>query len=456
MIDKRLDSAELITYVEWMQKQRIINARIVNENKIQTGDLLIRDGRIESIASSIDGTANETVFDAKGHLLMPGMIDAHVHFREPGLESKGTIACDSRAALAGGITSTMEMPNTKPAAVTNAILEEKYALAAKTSHTNYAFYLGASNDNLDELLALDSEWVCGVKLFLGSSTGNLVVNKEEQIDQIFKQIKVPIALHCEVDQIIRENEQTARETYGEQVPFREHGNIRSTEACWQSTKKTVARAIQYGTQIHILHMTTARELEFFEAASVEDKKITVEACPHHLWFSEEDYDRLGSHIKCNPAIKTAADRHALREALKTGLIDTVGTDHAPHLFEEKNQSYFKAPSGMPVVQSALPVLFEFMTPEQIVQKTAHNPATIYQIAERGFIREGYHADLTLIDPDTPHTVSPENILYHCGWSPFEGTRFNATVSATFVNGQLAYDNGTPNDSTYGMRLRFNR
>jgi dihydroorotase len=380
----------------------------------------------------------------------------HVHFREPGLETKGTIASESRAAVAGGITSTMEMPNTKPAAVTCAILEEKYALAAKTSHTNYSFYLGASNNNLDELLALDPEWVCGVKLFLGSSTGNLVVHQEEQIDQIFQHVNVPIALHCEVDQLIRDNEQAAREKYGEQIPFREHGNIRSTEACWLSTQKAVARAKAYGTQIHILHMTTERELEFFETSSVADKKITVEACPHHLWFSEDDYDQLGSRIKCNPAIKTAADRAALREALKTGLIDTVGTDHAPHLLTEKDHPYFQAPSGMPVVQSALPVLFEFMTPEQIVQKTAHNPATIYQIAERGFIREGYHADLTLIDPDTPHTVSNENILYHCGWSPFEGTTFNATVAATFVNGQLAYHDGRSIDSTRGMRLRFNR
>jgi dihydroorotase len=456
VMDKRLDSAELITYVGQMQTQRIINARIVNENQIQTGDLLIRNGRIESIASSLKGSPNETVFDAAGKLLMPGMIDVHVHFREPGLETKGTIASESRAAVAGGITSTMEMPNTKPAAVTCAILEEKYALAAKTSHTNYSFYLGASNNNLDELLALDPEWVCGVKLFLGSSTGNLVVHQEEQIDQIFQHVNVPIALHCEVDQLIRDNEQAAREKYGEQIPFREHGNIRSTEACWLSTQKAVARAKAYGTQIHILHMTTERELEFFETSSVADKKITVEACPHHLWFSEDDYDQLGSRIKCNPAIKTAADRAALREALKTGLIDTVGTDHAPHLLTEKDHPYFQAPSGMPVVQSALPVLFEFMTPEQIVQKTAHNPATIYQIAERGFIREGYHADLTLIDPDTPHTVSNENILYHCGWSPFEGTTFNATVAATFVNGQLAYHDGRSIDSTRGMRLRFNR
>jgi dihydroorotase len=456
VMDKRLDSAELITYVGQMQTQRIINARIVNENQIQTGDLLIRNGRIESIASSLKGSPNETVFDAAGKLLMPGMIDVHVHFREPGLETKGTIASESRAAVAGGITSTMEMPNTKPAAVTCAILEEKYALAAKTSHTNYSFYLGASNNNLDELLALDPEWVCGVKLFLGSSTGNLVVHQEEQIDQIFQHVNVPIALHCEVDQLIRDNEQAAREKYGEQIPFREHGNIRSTEACWLSTQKAVARAKAYGTQIHILHMTTERELEFFETSSVADKKITVEACPHHLWFSEDDYDQLGSRIKCNPAIKTAADRAALREALKTGLIDTVGTDHAPHLLTEKDHPYFQAPSGMPVVQSALPVLFEFMTPEQIVQKTAHNPATIYQIAERGFIREGYHADLTLIDPDTPHTVSNENILYHCGWSPFEGTTFNATVAATFVNGQLAYHDGRSINSTRGMRLRFNR
>ncbi|OUX37736.1 MAG: dihydroorotase [Kiritimatiellaceae bacterium TMED266] len=439
-----------------MQTQRITNAQLVNEGSIQPSDLLIRNGRIESIASSLSGSANETVFDAQGKLLFPGMIDAHVHFREPGLENKGTLHSESRAALSGGITSIMEMPNTKPAAITNEILEDKFSLASKNCLTNFSFYLGASNTNLDQLLAVDPQNVCGVKLFLGSSTGNLVVDNEQQIEEIFKNVSVPIALHCEVDQIIRDNEQAAKETYGANVPFSEHGRIRSRKACWLSTQYAVELAKKHTTRIHILHMTTADELEFFTPDSPAEKHITVEACPHHLWFSEEDYETQGARVKCNPAIKTAEDRQALRDALKSGLIDTVGTDHAPHLASEKENTYFEAPSGMPCVQSALPSLLEYLTPEMAATKTAHNPATIYQCKDRGFIREGYHADLTIVDPDQPHTVSEQNILYQCGWSPFEGVTFQSTVHATFVNGNLLYHEGQILGNQPGMRLTFDR
>lgn len=439
-----------------MQTQRIINAQLVNEGNIQSGELLIRNGRIESIAPSLPGTANETVFDAQGKLLFPGMIDAHVHFREPGLETKGTLHSESRAALSGGITSIMEMPNTKPAAITHEILEEKFNRAHESCLTNYSFYLGASNTNLDQLLSIDPQLVCGVKLFLGSSTGNLVVDNQQQIEEIFKNVTVPIALHCEVDQIIRDNEQRAKEKYGAEVPFAEHGRIRSRKACWLSTQYAVELAKKYNTHIHILHMTTADELEFFTTHPLQEKHITVEACPHHLWFCDEDYETQGARVKCNPAIKTAADRQALRDALKSGLIDTVGTDHAPHLRSEKENTYFEAPSGMPCVQSALPSLLEYLTPEMAAEKMAHNPATIYQCKDRGFIREGYHADLTIVDPDQPHTVNDQNILYHCGWSPFEGITFQSTVHATFVNGNLMYQDGQILGTHSGMRLTFDR
>lgn len=435
---------------------RIINAKIINEGKSKIGDVLIKNNRIENISPSIKSKNNELLIDAQGKLLLPGMIDAHVHFREPGFEYKGNLHSESKAAISGGITSIMEMPNTKPAAITNNILEKKFELAKKNCLTNYSFYLGASNSNLDQLLSIDHKNVCGVKLFLGSSTGNLVVDSENQIDEIFKNISVPIALHCEVDEIIKKNEQYALQKYGEEIPFEEHANIRSVAACWQSTKKATSLAKKYNTQIHILHMTSEKELEFFTNEDVTKKNITVEACPHHLWFSKKDYHYKKSLIKCNPSIKTLKDRHALRNALKNGLIDTIGSDHAPHLFEEKRNTYFNAPSGMPIIQSTLPSLLEYFEPELVVEKTAHNPSLIFKCKDRGFIREGYFADLVIIDPDHAHTVDKKNILYQCGWSPFEGVKFSHSVITTFVNGHLIYHKNLFKDINPGMRLQFNR
>jgi len=363
---------------------------------------------------------------------------------------------ESRAAVAGGVTSVMEMPNTKPAAVTNAVLEDKFALAATKCLANYSFYLGASNSNLDELLAMDPRTVCGVKLFMGASTGNLLVDRRQQLEDIYEQIKVPVALHCEDTNTIRENEKAAREKFGEQIPFSEHWKIRSEEACYQSSALAVELAEKYGTQIHVLHLTTARELELFKAGTVDGKKITAEACPHMLWFSSDDYETKGALIKCNPSIKTPADRAALRQALLDGVIDTIGTDHAPHLREEKQNPYGSAPSGMPVIQSAIVSALEYLPIEMVAEKTAHNPARIYQIQDRGFIREGYWADLTLVDLDKPHTVSKENILYKCGWSPFEGVTFKSSIAATLVNGQIAYIDGKVGDAVRGQRLLFDR
>lgn len=435
----------------------ITNATLVNEDSSTPADVFIQNGRIDKIAPSLTRQRADTIIDASGKLLLPGMIDCHVHCREPGLEQKADLHSESRAAVAGGVTSIMEMPNTKPAAVTNAILEQKFALAATKCLTNHSFYLGASNDNLEELLALDPKTVCGVKLFMGASTGNLLVDRQQQLEDIFSRIEVPLALHCEDTNTIRANEQAARATYGENIPFSEHGKIRSEAACYQSTALAVELAKKYGSKIHVLHLTTAKELELFNPGAVDGKKITAEACPHHLWFSDADYETLGALIKCNPSIKTAADRAALRQALLDDRIDTVGTDHAPHLWEEKQNPYGAAPSGMPVIQSALVSLLEYLPPPEIVaEKTAHNPARIFQIQERGFIREGYWADLVLIDPTTPHTVTRENILYKCGWSPFEGVRFNASIVATLVSGQLAFANGTVNDAIRGHRLLFDR
>jgi dihydroorotase len=439
-----------------MQTILITNALLVNEGSRRPADLFIKNARIEKINSSLTDQPADTVIDAKGKALLPGMIDCHVHFREPGLEHKADLHSETRAAVAGGVTSIMEMPNTKPAATTNAILEDKFTLAATKCVTNYSFHLGASNHNLDELLAMDPKTVCGVKLFMGASTGNLLVDRAQQLEDIFGKIDVPISLHCEDTHTIRANEIAAREKYGENIPFSEHPNIRSEAACYQSTALAVELAHKYGSQIHVLHLSTAKELKLFKQGSVAEKKITAEACPHHLWFSDKDYGTQGALIKCNPAIKTTADRSALRQALVDGTIDTVGTDHAPHLWEEKQNPYGSAPSGLPVIQSALVSLLEFLPLETVAEKTAHNPARIFQCMERGFIREGYFADLTLIDTETPHTVSKDNIEYKCGWSPFEGVTFNSTIAATIVSGQLAYTDGQVNNTIRGQRLLFDR
>lgn len=384
------------------------------------------------------------------------MIDCHVHCRDPGLEQKADLHSETRAAVAGGVTSIMEMPNTKPAAITNAILEDKFALAATRCVANYSFHLGASNNNIDELLAMDPKTVCGVKLFMGASTGGLLVDRMEQLENIFGRIEVPISLHCEDTNTIRENEKAAREKYGEDIPFSEHPNIRSEEACYRSTALAVELATRYNSRIHVLHLTTAKELELFQAGSVEGKKITAEACPHMLWFSSDDYAEKGALIKCNPSIKTPADRAALRDAVKSGLIDTIGTDHAPHLFEEKQNPYGSAPSGLPLIQSAMATAIELFPLETVAEKTAHNPARIFQVEKRGFLREGYWADLTLVDTETPTTVTKENTLYKCGWSPFEGVTFKSSIIATLVNGQIAYADGQVNGAVRGQRLLFDR
>ncbi|WP_372846845.1 dihydroorotase [Pontiella sp.] len=439
-----------------MQTILITNAKLVNEGSTQAADVLIKNGRIENIAPSLSAEGADQVIDAQGKALLPGMIDCHVHCREPGLEQKADLHSETRAAVAGGVTSIMEMPNTKPAAVTNAVLEEKFALAATKCVANYSFHLGASNSNLDELLAMDPKTVCGVKLFMGASTGNLLVDRTEQLENIFGQVQVPISLHCEDTNTIRANEKAAREKYGEAIPFSEHWKIRSEQACYQSTALAVELATKYGSQIHVLHLTTAKELGLFKAGTVDTKKITAEACPHHLWFSAEDYETLGALIKCNPAIKTAADRAALRQALLDDVVDTVGTDHAPHLWEEKQHPYGSAPSGLPVIQSAIVSLLEYLPLETVAEKTAHNPARIFKTLDRGFIREGYWADLVLVDTETPHTVSKENIEYKCGWSPFEGVTFNSSIAATLVNGQLAFSNGKVDGAIRGQRLLFDR
>jgi dihydroorotase len=439
-----------------MQTILITNANLVNEGSSQPADVFIKNGRIEKIASSLTDQPADTVIDAAGKALLPGMIDCHVHCRDPGLEQKADLHSETRAAVAGGITSIMEMPNTKPAAITNAIIEDKFALAATKCVTNYSFHLGASNNNIEELLAMDPKTVCGVKLFMGASTGGLLVDRFQQLENIFGQIKVPISLHCEDTNTIRENEKAARAKYGEAIPFTEHHKIRSEDACYKSTELAVELATKFDAQIHVLHLTTAKELNLFKAGPVSGKKITGEACPHMLWFSSDDYAEKGALIKCNPSIKTPSDRDAIRQAVIDGVIDTIGTDHAPHLWDEKQNPYGSAPSGLPLIQSAMTTALEFFSLEMVAEKTAHNPARIFDVLDRGFIREGYWADLVLIDTETPYTVTKENIEYKCGWSPFEGVTFKSSVAATLVNGQIAYQAGQVNDAIRGQRLLFDR
>ncbi len=434
----------------------IANASLVNEGTIRPADVFVKNGRIEKIAPSLTNQPADTVIDAQGKALLPGMIDCHVHCREPGLERKADLNSETRAAVAGGVTSIMEMPNTQPAATTNAILEEKFSLAADRCLTNYSFHLGASNSNIEELLALDPKTVCGVKLFMGASTGNLLVDRLQTLEEIFSKVDVPISVHCEETGIIQANEKRLRDRFGPEIPFRFHPTIRSEEACYRSTAQAVELATKHNARMHVLHLTTAKELDLFDIHSLPGKRITAEACPHHLWFSAGDYDEMGALIKCNPAIKTADDRAALRRALIDGVIDTVGTDHAPHLWEEKQNPYTTVPSGLPIIQSALVSLLEFLPLETVAEKTAHNPAKIFQTLERGFIREGYWADLTLVDTATPHTVTKKNIEYKCGWSPFEGTTFHSTITATLVSGRLAYLDGQINDAVRGQRLLFDR
>lgn len=445
-----------------MKRILIKNAKIVNEGKIFEGDLLIEDELIIEISDSISAKTDYKVIDAEGNYLIPGAIDDQVHFREPGLTHKGDIGSESRAAVAGGITSFIEQPNTVPNAVTQELLEQKYQIAAETSHANYSFMMGGTNDNLDEILKTNPKNVAGVKLFLGSSTGNMLVDKEDVLEKIFSSTKMLIAVHCEDETTIKNNLAKYKEKYGDDIPVKFHHLIRSEEACYLSSSKAIALAKKTGARLHVFHLSTAKEMELFtNKIPIEEKQITAEVCIHHLWFTNADYETKGNLIKWNPAIKTETDRAALWEALLDDRIDVIATDHAPHTLEEKNQSYTKAPSGGPLVQHAVVAMFEAfhqgkISIEKIVEKMAHNPAKIFKIEKRGFIKEGFYADLVLINPAMPWSVKKENILYKCGWSPLEGTTFKSRITHTFVNGQLVYQNAKVNEAKAGKRLLFNR
>ena len=439
----------------------LLNATLVNEGRVFQADVGIRDQRIETIAKDLSSRAATQVMDATGLHLLPGMIDDQVHFREPGLTHKGDIATESAAAVAGGITTYMEMPNVNPLTINAQALEDKYQRAAGRSHANFAFYLGASNDNLEEIKNLDPQAACGVKVFMGASTGNMLVDDPEVLDGIFAHAPILVATHCEDSPMIQANEALAREKYGEDVPFWEHPNIRSEEACWKSSSFAVSLARKHGTRLHVLHITTAKELALFEPGELKGKRITAEACVHHLWFSQEDYERLGAQIKCNPAVKRKEDRDAILQAVAEGRIDIIATDHAPHTWEEKQGSYFKAPAGLPLVQHALPSLLDHyqagrLSLETIVQKACHNPAEAFQVKDRGYLREGYFADLVLVDLQKETTVTKESLLYKCGWSPFEGHTFQSRIVTTFVNGGIAWHEGQPGQKIHGQRLTFNR
>jgi dihydroorotase len=440
----------------------IQNAQIVNEGKIFNGFVLIEDEIISKVGRGNDNLPEaNTVINAEGEFLIPGLIDDQVHFREPGLTHKGDIKSESTAAVAGGITSFMEMPNTVPQAVTIEELEKKYAIAEKTALGNYSFYLGVTNSNIDEIRKIDPSKICGVKIFMGSSTGDMVVDNDNSLDNVFRDAPVLIATHCEDDDIIKENQAKYLAKYGEDIPYRHHADIRSHEACYKSSSKAVRLAKDNGSQLHIMHLSTKKELELIAQGKMLDKRITAEACVHHLWFNREDYETKGAFIKWNPAVKDEEDRLALLEALNNDTLDIIATDHAPHSLEEKTGIYTKTPSGGPLVQHSLTALMEFhldgvLDITKTVEKACHNPAKLFSVEQRGFIREGYFADLVLINPDKPWTVHKDNILYKCGWSPFEGYTFRTQVEKTFVNGHLAYDNGTINASKQGKRLTFDR
>ncbi|UUF15115.1 MULTISPECIES: dihydroorotase [Flavobacterium] len=446
-----------------MNRILIKNAKIVNEGSIFDGDVLIENDLIVEVADSISlKTSDCIVIDAEGSYLMPGAIDDQVHFREPGLTHKGDIESESRAAIAGGITSFIEQPNTVPNAVTQEILEDKYQIAAEKSFANYSFMMGATNDNLEEVLKTNPKNVAGIKIFLGSSTGNMLVDKEETLEKIFSSTPMLIAVHCEDETTIQNNLAEFKEKYGEDIPVTAHNLIRSAEACYLSSSKAVALAKKTGARLHIFHLSTAKEMELFtNKIPLEDKKITAEVCVHHLWFTDEDYKTKGNFIKWNPAVKTEHDRAELWKALNDGRIDVIATDHAPHTKEEKLQSYLKAPSGGPLVQHAVVAMFEAhhqgkITVEKIVEKMCHNPAKIFKIEKRGFVKEGYFADLVIVNPSLPWSVKPENILAKCGWSPFENYTFKSRITHTFVNGELVYNNFKVKDIRAGKRLLFDR
>ncbi len=444
-----------------MKTYLIKNARLVNEGRVIASDVLVRDGRIAKIASDISDAA-AVLIDAQGNYLMPGAIDDQVHFREPGLTHKGELYTESRAAVAGGITSYMEMPNTVPNTLTQELLEDKYKLAERRSLANYSFFMGASNENLDEVRRTDPKNVCGVKVFMGSSTGNMLVDNAKTLEGIFAESPILVATHCEDEATIRRNMDLFNKRYSDSILPMFHPLIRSAQACYRSSSLAVELAKKHNSRLHILHISTAKELDLFRNdIPLAEKRITSEACIHHLWFYDEDYERLGNWIKWNPAVKTEHDRNAIRAALLDGRIDIVATDHAPHTMEEKQRPYNSAPSGGPLVQHAVVAMAELvhqgvLTIEQMVEKMCHAPAVCFQVAERGYIREGYHADLVLLNMNSPWQVQKDNILYKCGWSPFEGQVFQSAVTHTFVSGHLAYANGHFDDSILGQRLQFTR
>jgi len=445
-----------------MSATLIKNATIINEGRSFKGSVLIKDQYVDGIyeTDTVLPTA-DTIIDAEGLLLLPGVIDDQVHFREPGLTHKADIASESAAAVAGGVTSYMEMPNTNPQTTTITELENKFAIASQKSLANYSFFLGATNDNLDELLKADPATVCGVKVFMGSSTGNMLVDDKKALERIFSEVRTLIATHCEDEATIRANMELYRSRYGEEVPFSLHHEIRNAEACYKSSSMAVELAAKHNTRLHILHISTQKELSLFDNSKpIEEKNITSEVCVHHLWFTSDDYASKGAHIKWNPAVKTPADREALREALKNNRLDVVATDHAPHTLEEKSKTYFNAPSGGPLVQHSLPAMLQMsdqgiFSRELVVEKMCHAPAKLFRIDKRGFIRKGYYADLVLVQPGIEDIVSDSTVLYKCKWTPFDGQMFNNKVLTTWVNGHAVYNKGVINTAIKGKRLAFN-
>lgn len=439
----------------------ITNAQIVNEGRIIEADVLIKDGLIDKIGKGLSA-AKGKVIDAQGKYLFPGVIDDQVHFREPGLTHKATIYTESRAAVAGGVTSFMEMPNTVPNALTQALLADKYRIGEQTSLANYSFFMGASNDNLQEVLKTDPANVCGIKIFMGSSTGNMLVDNEQTLAGIFRESPMLIATHCEDEATIRANAEKYKQQYGDAIPARFHPIIRNEEACLKSSTLAVSLAKAYNTRLHILHISTADEVSLFtNQVPLAEKRITSEVCVHHLWFDADEYETLGNQIKCNPAIKDKRHKKALLEALLDDRLDIIATDHAPHTWQEKAQNYWQAPSGVPLIQYSLHMMLEFyqqgkISLEKIAEKMSHAPAVCFQINRRGFIREGYWADLVLIDLHRTTEVKKEKILYKCGWSPFEGMRFSSTITHTLVSGHLVYENGNFDESVKGKRMVFDR
>jgi len=444
-----------------MGRTLIKNGKIVNEGVVAAMDILIEGDTIIKIAADISD-ANATVIDAKGAYVLPGMIDDQVHFREPGLTHRGTISSESRAAVAGGITTFMEQPNTTPQTTTIKKLEEKFAVASKTSFANYSFLFGGTNDNLEELKRVDKNACSGIKLFLGSSTGNMLVDDEAVIEKIFSSTEMVISAHCEDETTVKENLAKYQALYGEDIPLKYHPIIRSEEACYLSSSRAIALAEKTGARLHVFHVSTGKETGLFRNdIPLKEKKITAEVCVHHLWFSEEDYEEKGTLIKWNPAIKKKTDREALWKALNDDRIDVLATDHAPHTLEEKQQVYTKAPSGGPLVQHALPAMLTAVKRgkikfEKLVQKACHNPAILFNIEKRGFLKEGYFADLVLVDLEKKNTVIKSDLLYQCQWSPFEGTTFEASVEKTFVNGNMVYDQGKIIENSLGKRLTFHK